>query len=131
MIILELDGIPKVIDCNYETLKNADEIAYKIWNFFNTYFDIDYPLAKIEYFAAPDFSGEAMENYGKYSFFSIKINDEMDFFLDLLIYDELDLVFDEKTVSSSRQQYITELIAHEIAHQWTGDLVTPTWWNEL
>ncbi|CAF4682675.1 unnamed protein product [Rotaria sp. Silwood1] len=94
-------------------LTYADEVAYRILEFFNTYFDIDYPLPKIEHFAVPDFSGEAMENYG------------------LLIYDELGLVFDEKTVSSSRQQYITELIAHEIAHQWFGDLVTPAWWSEL
>ncbi|CAF2786103.1 unnamed protein product [Rotaria sp. Silwood2] len=94
-------------------LTYADEVAYRILEFFNTYFDIDYPLSKIEHFAVPDFSGEAMENYG------------------LLIYDELGLIFDEKTVSSSRQQYITELIAHEVAHQWVGDLVTPAWWSEL
>jgi aminopeptidase N len=56
---------------------------------------------------------------------------ELMYFLGLLIYDELGLVFDDKIVSSSRQQYVTELIAHEIAHQWFGDLVTPAWWNEL
>ncbi len=47
-------------------LAYADEVAYKALEFFNTYFDIDYPLPKIEHFAVPDFSGGAMENYGKY-----------------------------------------------------------------
>ncbi len=47
-------------------LAYADEVAYKALQFFNTYFDIDYPLPKIEHFAVPDFSGGAMENYGKY-----------------------------------------------------------------
>jgi aminopeptidase N len=46
-------------------LSYADEVASKVLTFFNTYFDIDYPLTKIEHFAAPDFSGGAMENYGK------------------------------------------------------------------
>jgi aminopeptidase N len=46
-------------------LAYADEVAYKALQFFNTYFAIDYPLPKIEHFAVPDFSGGAMENYGK------------------------------------------------------------------
>jgi aminopeptidase N len=46
-------------------LAYADEVAYKVLGFFNAYFDIDYPLSKIEHFAVPDFSGGAMENYGK------------------------------------------------------------------
>ncbi|CAF4217281.1 unnamed protein product [Adineta steineri] len=94
-------------------LAYADEVAYKVLEFFNTYFDIDYPLPKIEHFAVPDFGGGAMENYG------------------LLIYTEVGLFFDEKTVSASRKQDITLLIAHEIAHQWFGNLVSPAWWNEL
>ena len=51
-------------------LAYANDVAYKILEFFNTYFDIDYPLPKIEHFAVPDFTGEGMENYGKYSLFS-------------------------------------------------------------
>jgi aminopeptidase N len=60
-------------------LEYADEVAYKALTFFNTYFDIDYPLPKIEHFAVPDFSGGAMENYGKYSFPLIEINNEISF----------------------------------------------------
>ncbi|CAF0846392.1 unnamed protein product [Rotaria sordida] len=46
-------------------LAYADEVAYKTLGFFNTYFDSDYPLSKIEHFAVPDFGAGAMENYGK------------------------------------------------------------------
>ncbi|CAF3554685.1 unnamed protein product [Rotaria sordida] len=94
-------------------LAYADEVAYKTLGFFNTYFDSDYPLSKIEHFAVPDFGAGAVENYG------------------LLIYREIGLFFDEKTVSASRKQYITTVISHEIAHQWFGNLVSPAWWGEL
>jgi aminopeptidase N len=52
-------------------------------------------------------------------------------FLGLLIYGEAGLFFDEKIISASRKQYITTLVAHEIAHQWFGNLVSPWWWGEL
>ncbi|CAF3595932.1 unnamed protein product [Rotaria sp. Silwood1] len=91
----------------------ADNVALKAVNFFNQYFDIDYALPKIDHFAVPDFEGGAMENYG------------------LLIYREIGLFFDEKTGSTSQQQYVTLLIAHEVAHQWFGNLVSPAWWGEL
>ncbi|CAF4239646.1 unnamed protein product [Rotaria sp. Silwood2] len=94
-------------------LAYADEVAYKALSFFNIYFDIDYPLSKIEHFAVPDFGAGAMENYG------------------LLIYREVGLFFDEKTVSASRKQYITMVVCHEVAHQWFGNLVSPAWWGEL
>ncbi|CAF3546049.1 unnamed protein product [Rotaria sp. Silwood1] len=94
-------------------LAYADEIASKSLEFFNQYFDILYPLPKIEHFAVPDFGAGAMENYG------------------LAIYREVGLFFDEKTVSASRKQYITTVVTHEIAHQWFGNLVSPAWWGEL
>lgn len=47
------------------------------------------------------------------------------------MYGEVGLFFDNRTVSTSRKQYITMLIAHEISHQWFGNLVSPAWWGEL
>ncbi|CAF1400989.1 unnamed protein product [Adineta ricciae] len=94
-------------------LTYADEIASKSLELFNQYFNITYPLPKIEHFAVPDFGAGAMENYG------------------LVIYREVGLFYDEKTVSASRKQYITTVVAHEIAHQWFGNLVSPAWWGEL
>lgn len=55
----------------------------------------------------------------------------MEFLLGLVIYREVGLFFDEETVSASRKQYITTVVAHEIAHQWFGNLVSPAWWGEL
>ena len=110
-------------------LAYADEIAYKSLEFFNDYFNITYPLPKIEHFAVPDFGAGAMENYGKEA-----TEDRLSFTLiasGLLIYREVGLFFDEKTVSASRKQYITTVVAHEIAHQWFGNLVSPAWWGEL
>jgi aminopeptidase N len=57
--------------------------------------------------------------------------DLFSYFLGLVIYREVGLFFDEKTVSASRKQYITTVVAHEIAHQWFGNLVSPSWWGEL
>ncbi|CAF3355817.1 unnamed protein product [Rotaria socialis] len=94
-------------------LAYADEIASKSLVYFNEYFDILYPLPKLEHFAVPDFGAGAMENYG------------------LAIYREVGLFYDENTVSASRKQYITTVVTHEIAHQWFGNLVSPAWWGEL
>ncbi|CAF4129280.1 unnamed protein product, partial [Rotaria sordida] len=91
----------------------ADEVAYQSLNFFNQYFDIDYALPKIEHFAVPDFAGGGMENYG------------------LIIYSETGLLFDENKGSTLQQRRVTVLVAHEIAHQWFGNLVSPAWWGEL
>jgi aminopeptidase N len=115
-------------------LAYADEIAYKSLQFFNEYFDIIYPLPKIEHFAVPDFGAGAMENYGEkknFFFFRIIFYSLIFFILGLVIYREVGLFFDEKTVSASRKQYITTVVAHEIAHQWFGNLVSPAWWGEL
>lgn len=63
---------------------------------------------------------------------SIPLYDKrMEFLLGLVIYREVGLFFDEETVSASRKQYITTVVAHEIAHQWFGNLVSPAWWGEL
>jgi aminopeptidase N len=113
-------------------LAYADEIAFKSLQFFNDYFDMIYPLPKIEHFAVPDFGAGAMENFGEIFFLSISnFIDLFSYFLGLVIYREVGLFFDEKTVSASRKQYITTVVAHEIAHQWFGNLVSPSWWGEL
>ena len=49
----------------------------------------------------------------------------------LITYRESGLFFDNKTTSQSTQQYIVVVIAHELAHMWFGNLVTPVWWNDL
>ena len=81
--------------------------------FCETYFDIPYPLSKLDLIAVPDFAFGAMENWGAITF-----------------RENLLLHFAEHT-SSAGMQRIGEIIAHEIAHQWFGNLVTPSNWKYL
>ncbi len=86
--------------------------AKKFLEFYNDYFGIRYPLPKMDLLAIPDFSAGAMENWGAVTF------------------REIALLGDEKSAVSVRQR-IAEVIAHELAHQWFGDLVTMKWWNDI
>ncbi|KAM6954495.1 endoplasmic reticulum aminopeptidase 1b [Aplochiton taeniatus] len=87
--------------------------AVKLLDFYDDYFDIPYPLPKQDLAAIPDFQSGAMENWG------------------LTTYREAGLLFDPNKSSASDKLGITMMIAHELAHQWFGNLVTMQWWNDL
>ena len=95
-----------------ELAKLPLEYAKKFIEFYEKYFGIKYPMPKLDLLAIPDFAAGAMENWGAITFREIAI------------------LGDEKTPISIKQQ-IAETIAHELAHQWFGDLVTMKWWNDL
>lgn len=80
---------------------------------YEDYFKIPYPLPKLDMIAVPDFASGAMENWGAITF------------------RETILLYDPKTSSTETKQHIAEVISHEIAHQWFGNLVTMKWWNDL
>ncbi|MDE1766722.1 MAG: M1 family metallopeptidase [Thaumarchaeota archaeon] len=82
-------------------------------SYFQNYFKIPYPLPKLDMIAIPDFASGAMENWGAITF------------------RETVLLYDPKTSSTDTLQHIAEVIAHELAHQWFGNLVTMKWWNDL
>ncbi len=88
-------------------------IAAQTIDFYEQYFGTNYPLPKSDHVALPDFSSGAMENWG------------------LITYREIALLSDPKSSSISSRQYIATVIAHELAHQWFGNLVTMKWWNNL
>lgn len=96
-----------------DSLDFALDIAIRSIEFYNQYFGIDYPLKKSDHVALPDFSSGAMENWG------------------LITYREIALLADPKNTSISGKQYIATVVAHELSHQWFGNLVTMKWWNEL
>lgn len=96
-----------------QSLDFALDIATRTIDFYDEYFDTPYPLPKSDHVALPDFSSGAMENWG------------------LITYREVALLADPKTTSISSRQYIATVIAHELAHQWFGNLVTMRWWNNL
>ena len=88
------------------------EYAIKFIKFYEKYFGIKYPLPKVDLIAIPDFAAGAMENWGAMAF------------------RETALLADEKSPIAVKQR-VAEVIAHELAHQWFGDLVTMKWWNDL
>lgn len=93
--------------------KFALEVATKILPYYKTYFGIAYPLPKIDLIAISDFSSGAMENWG------------------LVTYRETCLLVDPQNTSAVRKQWIALIVAHELAHQWFGNLVTMEWWTHL
>lgn len=95
------------------SLDFALDIATRTIDFFDEYFDTKYPLPKSDHVALPDFSSGAMENWG------------------LITYREIALLADPKTSSIDSKHYVAEVIAHELSHQWFGNLVTMEWWNNL
>ena len=91
----------------------ALESEAKILHYYNEYFGIPYPLPKLDLIAVPGGFGGAMENWGG------------------ITYYESVLLFDPENSSSGTKQDIFAVIAHEMAHQWFGDLVTMAWWDNL
>ncbi|XP_073947125.1 puromycin-sensitive aminopeptidase [Choristoneura fumiferana] len=91
----------------------ALEVAARVLPYYKEYFDIAYPLPKIDLIAIADFSAGAMENWG------------------LVTYRETCLLVDEEHTSAVRRQWIALVVGHELAHQWFGNLVTMEWWTHL
>ncbi|XP_058986516.1 aminopeptidase N-like [Musca domestica] len=94
--------------CDY-----AAEVGPNVLKYYEEVFGIPFPLKKVDEIAIPDFSAGAMENWG------------------LVTYRETALLFAPNVSSESNKQRIAEVIAHELAHQWFGNLVTMKWWTDL
>ena len=98
---------------NENTLDFALYIAARSIDFYDEYFGVKYPLPKSDHVALPDFSSGAMENWG------------------LITYRESCLLADPELTPESSKRFIATVIAHELSHQWFGNLVTMNWWNDL
>lgn len=94
-------------------LKYALDIGSAITDFYESYFKIPYPLPKLDFAAIPDYSSGATEHWG------------------LITYRETNLIFDPEESSASNKERVAMVIAHELAHQWFGNLMTVKWWNDL
>lgn len=97
---------------NPKTLDFALDIAVRVIDFYEDYFGVRYPIPLSYHVALPDFSAGAMENWG------------------LVTYREVYLLVDENSTVKSRQN-VALVVAHELAHQWFGNLVTMKWWDDL
>ena len=91
----------------------ALESSVRALTYMNDYFGIAYPLPKMDHIAVPDFAAGAMENWGA------------------IIYRETALLYDPDNSAAQVKQRILEVVAHEMAHMWFGDLVTMEWWDDL
>jgi len=89
------------------------DVAKYVLHYYNNYFGIPYPLKKLDLIGLPDFEAGAMENFGA------------------ITYRETDLLLDPRTASIGAKKNVALVIAHEMAHQWFGDLVTMQWWDNL
>ncbi|KAL8944929.1 MAG: hypothetical protein Q9216_000090 [Gyalolechia sp. 2 TL-2023] len=90
-------------------LKNASQVV----DYFSEIFGIDYPLPKLDLLAVHEFSHNAMENWG------------------LITYRTTAILFDEQNSAAKYKNRVAYVVAHELAHQWFGNLVTMDWWSEL
>lgn len=90
----------------------ALQVAVKTLPFYTEYFNVPYPLPKIDLIAIADFAAGAMENWG------------------LVTYRERLLLADEDSPQTSKQ-WVALVVGHELAHQWFGNLVTMEWWTDL
>ena len=92
----------------------ALEQASKLLHYYNDYFGISFPLPKLDLIAAPgEIVGGSMENWGA------------------IFYSQHHLLFDPKFSTERDRQLVFLVVAHEMAHQWFGDLVTMAWWDDL
>ncbi len=82
-------------------------------HYYDTYFGIKYPMPKLDMIAIPDFEAGAMENFGA------------------ITYRETAMLVDEKTASVDAKKVVAVDVAHEMAHQWFGDMVTTKWWDNI
>ncbi len=91
----------------------ALDCAVKTLEFYEKYFNIKYPLNTLDMIAIPDFASGAMENWGA------------------VTYRETAILVDQVNSSTANKQWVALVIAHELAHQWFGNLVTMKWWTHL
>jgi len=91
----------------------ALETAQQLLGYYNDYFGRKFPLPKLDLVAAPGDVSGSMENWGA------------------ILFSQTNVIFDPKLSNSSDQQDVFRIVAHEMAHLWSGDLVTMAWWDDL
>jgi aminopeptidase N len=101
------------------TSNHKDQLGFALqaaeftMKYYNRYFSIKYPFEKLDLLAVPDFAAGAMENAGA------------------IIFRERLLLLDDSTAATTQRKQVADVINHEMAHQWFGDLVTMRWWDDI
>ena len=97
----------------YSQVEYALSSAVQILSYYQEFFNVTYPLSKLDLMAVPDFGAGAMENWGLITFRTTMI------------------LYNDAESSSDFQEQVATVISHELAHQWFGNLVTMEWWSDL
>ncbi len=108
----DIDVIVATMPGNARKGEFALEVASRSIQFYESFFGMSYVLPKLHLIAIPEFSAGAMENWGAITF------------------RELAILVDENT-SVRVKKIVAEVVAHEVAHQWFGNLVTMMWWDDI
>ena len=111
-----VDGVPIRVCSTPDKVKLttfAVKAAEHFLHYYDGYFGIRYPMPKLDLIGIPDFEAGAMENFGA------------------ITYRETALLLDDKDASINSRKRVAETVAHEMAHQWFGDMVTMQWWDNL
>ena len=96
-----------------DRMKLAMDATKSVLPFYNDYFGVKYPLPKLDQIAFPSVGAGGMENWGA------------------IVYSDTAMLFDPAAGSQANRERVFDVVAHEIAHQWFGDLVTMAWWDNL
>ncbi|KAJ1206147.1 hypothetical protein NDU88_001556 [Pleurodeles waltl] len=113
---MSASGIPLTIYAQKKQLHTAEyaaNVTKIIFDFYEEYFNMSYSIPKLDKIAIPDFGTGAMENWG------------------LITYRETNLLYDKEESASINKQRVAAVIAHELVHQWFGNIVTMDWWDDL
>lgn len=117
---VDTNGIGEAFDVSvYATPEQKEKVIFAldtakaVTEFYIKYFQVEYPLPKLDMAAIPDFVSGAMEHWG------------------LITYRETALLYDKDHSSTVNKQRVAQVVAHEIAHMWFGNLVTLEWWDDL
>jgi len=113
---VDVDGVPvrvAHVPGKGQLASFALEVAEHALRFFTDYFDIPYPADKLDLVAIPDFAFGAMENLG------------------CVTFRETALLVDPARAARTELERVADVVSHEIAHMWFGDLVTMRWWNGI
>ncbi|KAL8176056.1 UNVERIFIED_CONTAM: hypothetical protein K2H54_019814, partial [Gekko kuhli] len=119
--------------------KFALEVAAKTLPFYKDYFNVPYPLPKIDLIAIADFAAGAMENWGLVTYRQSEPSVKQCPSVIVAVVQQMRgsgswetaLLIDPKNSCSSSRQWVALVVGHELAHQWFGNLVTMEWWTHL
>ena len=108
----------------------ALHVGTNVISYFEQSYDVPYPLTKCDHIAIPDFSAGRRAARGRSTSSSVVRLGAMENW-GMITYRETALLFNNETGNLANKLRVGEVVSHEVAHQWFGNIVTPKWWNDV